>query len=57
MTAPLILPVLLALWLWPGWTLAGVAVGGVTGGEEGWLTFAGYGGHTFRIQKPTNLTN
>jgi hypothetical protein len=23
---------------------------GVTAGEEGWLTFAGYGGHTFRIK-------
>ena len=24
--------------------------GGVTGGEKGWLTFAGYGGHAWRIQ-------
>jgi len=29
-----------------------VGHGGVTAGEEGWLTFAGYGGHEFRIQKP-----
>lgn len=26
--------------------------GGITAGEEGWLTFSGYGGHEFRIQKP-----
>lgn len=25
---------------------------GITAGEEGWLTFAGYGGHTWRIKKP-----
>ena len=24
--------------------------GGVYGGEEGWLSFSGYGGHTFRIK-------
>lgn len=27
-----------------------VGVGGVTGGEPGWLTFCGYGGHTWRIK-------
>jgi hypothetical protein len=25
--------------------------GGITAGEAGWLTFSGYGGHTWRIQK------
>lgn len=29
-----------------------VSVGGVTSGEEGWLTFCGYQGHTWRIKKP-----
>jgi hypothetical protein len=29
-----------------------VRYGGITGGEEGWLTFHGYGGHTWRIKKP-----
>lgn len=28
------------------------SVGGVTSGEPGWLTFCGYGGHTWRIKKP-----
>ena len=28
-----------------------VGVGGVTGGEEGWITFSGYGGHTWRIKQ------
>ena len=27
-------------------------VGGVMGGEEGWITFSGYGGHRWRIKKP-----
>ena len=26
--------------------------GGVIAGEEGWLTFSGYGGHKWRIKKP-----
>jgi len=26
-------------------------IGGIITGEEGWLTFSGYGGHEFRIQK------
>lgn len=26
-------------------------VGGVTAGEEGWITFSGYGGHTWRIKQ------
>lgn len=26
--------------------------GGVMAGEEGWITFSGYGGHKFRIKKP-----
>lgn len=25
--------------------------GGIGAGEEGWLTFSGYGGHTWRIKK------
>ena len=28
-----------------------VQYGGVTGGKPDWLTFCGYGGHTWRIQK------
>lgn len=28
-----------------------VGVGGITKGEEGWVTFSGYGGHTWRIKK------
>ncbi len=28
-----------------------VSVGGVTRGEEGWITFSGYGGHTWRIKR------
>lgn len=28
-----------------------VRVGGVTGGEKGWLTFSGYQGHTWRIKQ------
>lgn len=27
-----------------------VSVGGITSGEEGWITFNGYGGHTWRIK-------
>lgn len=29
-----------------------VGYGGIVGGEEGWITFSGYGGHTWRIRKP-----
>jgi len=25
---------------------------GIAGGEKGWLTLSGYGGHTWRIKKP-----
>lgn len=28
--------------------------GGITSGEEGWITFSGYGGHKWRIKKPEN---
>jgi len=28
-----------------------VKYGGVIGGEEGWITFSGYSGHTWRIKK------
>ena len=28
-----------------------VEYGGITAGDEGWLTFSGYGGHTWRIKK------
>jgi len=28
------------------------SIGGIGGGENGWLTFHGYGGHTWRIKKP-----
>lgn len=27
-----------------------VQVGGITGGEKGWITFSGYGGHEWRIK-------
>jgi len=27
-----------------------VKYGGITGGEPGWLTFSGYGGHMFRVK-------
>ena len=27
-------------------------VGGVSAGDEGWLTFSGYGGHRWRIREP-----
>lgn len=26
-------------------------VGGITAGEEGWITFSGYGGHEWRIRQ------
>uniref|UniRef100_A0A6H1ZV88 Uncharacterized protein n=1 Tax=viral metagenome TaxID=1070528 RepID=A0A6H1ZV88_9ZZZZ len=26
-------------------------VGGITSGEKGWVTFSGYGGHTWRIKE------
>ncbi len=29
-----------------------VGCGGIQGGEEGWITFSGYGGHKWRIKKP-----
>lgn len=29
-----------------------VAYGGITAGEQGWLTFRGYGGHKWRIKTP-----
>lgn len=29
----------------------GVEYGGVVGGEDGWITFSGYGGHLWRIQQ------
>ena len=29
----------------------GVEYGGIVSGEEGWITFSGYGGHTWRISK------
>ncbi len=32
-----------------------VEVGGVTGGEEGWITFNGYGGHKWRIKQPEKI--
>jgi len=28
-----------------------VTVGGITAGEDGWITFVGYGGHKWRIKK------
>lgn len=28
-----------------------VQYGGIVPGEDGWLTFSGYGGHTWRIQE------
>jgi len=28
-----------------------VAYGGIGAGEQGWITFGGYGGHKFRIKK------
>lgn len=30
-----------------------VRYGGITAGKEGWMTFSGYGGHIWRIQKPS----
>jgi len=29
-----------------------VQFGGIGAGEEGWITFHGYGGHTWRIKQP-----
>jgi len=29
-----------------------VGFGGITSGEEGWITFNGYQGHKFRIKQP-----
>ena len=29
-----------------------VQYGGIVKGEEGWITFEGYGGHTWRIKQP-----
>lgn len=31
-----------------------VGHGGLTSGEEGYITFSGYGGHSWRIKQPTN---
>ena len=31
-----------------------VEVGGVTAGEDGWITFSGYGGHKWRIKERKN---
>lgn len=31
-----------------------VEVGGITAGEDGWITFSGYGGHTWRIKERKN---
>lgn len=33
---------------------ADVSVLGIIGGEEGWITLSGYGGHKWRIKKKTN---
>jgi hypothetical protein len=30
--------------------------GGIGAGEDGWITFFGYGGHTWRIKKPDGGT-
>lgn len=32
-----------------------VRYGGIVGGTPGWLTFSGYGGHTWRIKKPETI--
>src|SRR3990167_2965732 len=32
-----------------------VSVGGISGGETGWLTFIGYAGHTWRIKGPPSV--
>ena len=32
----------------------GVRYGGILGGEDGWITFSGYGGHQWRIKKKKN---
>ncbi len=29
-----------------------VQYGGIVAGEDGWITFSGYGGHTWRIKQP-----
>jgi hypothetical protein len=34
-----------------------VSVGGITGGEEGWITFSGYMSHTWRIKQPNKDDN
>ncbi len=31
-----------------------VKFGGVAAGEDGWITFSGYGGHIWRIKKKTD---
>ena len=31
-----------------------VRVGGVCGGEKGWITFSGYGGHVWKIKQKEN---
>jgi hypothetical protein len=32
-----------------------VKYGGIVAGEEGWVTFSGYGGHTWRIKQPEKV--
>lgn len=34
-----------------------VQYGGVIPGDKGWITFSGYGGHTWRIKKPSSVPN
>lgn len=29
-----------------------VSIGGISNGENGWITFSGYGGHTWRMKQP-----
>jgi len=31
-----------------------VSVGGISSGENGWITFSGYGGHTWRMKQPVS---
>ena len=34
-----------------------VHYGGISGGEDGWITFSGYGGHEFRIKNKEENNN
>lgn len=34
-----------------------VAHGGIVGGEEGWITFTGYGGHKWRIKSNKGINS